>query len=431
MIPAGAPVLTAAAMRAAEDASGVVSAKLMERAGLAVAQEVRRIAGQRAILMLAGPGKNGGDARIAARHLALWGHDVTVSTDAQLSGVPPRTVLVDGLFGTGLSRPLAQADELARLARAAETVVAIDLPSGLDADSGDRLGAVACDVTVALGALKPAHVVGDGAALCGDIVLRTIEIDAASDWTTLSRPALAPPDALAHKFSRGMVAVVGGAMPGAALLAARAAMRGGAGYVVLTGAAGGPDALVHRELDDALLADQRIGAIVVGPGLGRDDAARAKLERVLASDRPLVIDGDALTLLGADAARRLRARAAASILTPHAGEFARMFGEGAGSKIARTLSAAAASGCVVVAKGSDTVVGYPDGRCVVAASAPSWLASAGTGDMLAGLVGARMAAGGRAEEAVWLHGRAAALAGPALIADDLIATIPAATGECL
>ncbi|UIJ43622.1 NAD(P)H-hydrate epimerase [Sphingomonas cannabina] len=446
-IPEGAPIVTAAAMRAAEEgafARGVSQDELMERAGASVALEVARLAGGRRILVLAGPGNNGGDAWVAARWLAGRGHDVNV---AELPGkgegsagrmrarwtgaVTPlgeaaaRPVLVDGLFGTGITRPLVPevAASLARLTRAAELVVAIDIPSGVTTE-GDGLDV---DVTVALGALKPEHVLGRGIARSGHVLLADIDVPVATDWRTIARPRLAAPEPGAHKYSRGMVGVIAGAMPGAARLAARAAMRC-AGYVVLAGAEGGPDALVHREVED-LFDDERIGALVIGPGLG--GGGSGLLDKAIASDRALVLDGDALSILGNDAVDRLRARQAPTVLTPHSGEFTRMFGEGEGGKIERTLAAAGASGCTIVHKGADTVIASPGGSVVVEAAAPSWLASAGTGDVLAGLVAGRIAAGGSAEEAVWLHARAAEIVGPALIADELIDALPRAIAECL
>ena len=248
--------------------------------------------------------------------------------------------------------------------------------------------------------------------------------------TRIERPKLAPPPRDAHKYSRGMVAVVAGAMPGAAMLAARAAMHGGAGYVLIAGRdppSGPPDALVRRRIEDLgeLLADERIGALVIGPGLGEEPDW---VEAALASERPLVLDGDALT-------PALRERAAPTILTPHAAEFARVFGATDGDKVAPTRSAAARFNAVVIHKGANTIIAAPDGRLAIEDRATSWLSTAGTGDVLAGLVGARLAVGGEPFdvtcEAVWLHARAAALAGPAFIADDLIPLIPEAIAECL
>ncbi len=453
-IPDGAPILTVDAMRAAEAcvfASGVTQDELIERAGAAVAAQVARLACRRPILVLAGPGNNGGDGYVAARWLAERGHDVIVAAMAQngdgaavrmrarwtgptadASDAPSRPVVVDALFGIGLDRPLDGETQalLTRLRAESQTVIAIDIPSGLGADDGRDLGAVNADVTVALGALKGGHVLDAGVERCGHVVLCDIGVAASTDCHTIARPALSAPRASQHKYSRGMVAIVSGAMPGAARLAARAALQGGAGYVVVTGSDTGlgPDALVHRSLDQTL-SDERIGALVVGPGLGRGVEAQAVLERVLASGRPLVVDGDALSLLGASAADRLADCRA--VLTPHSGEFDRMFAQRSGSKIDRTLAAARQTGCTIVHKGADTVIADPVGRVTVAAASSPWLSTAGTGDVLAGLVAAHMAGGRDAEGAVWLHGRCAELSGPAFIADDLIAAIPLAIEECL
>jgi hydroxyethylthiazole kinase-like uncharacterized protein yjeF len=450
-------------MRAAEQrcfAAGTPQSELMARAARAVAQEVARLGAGQPVLVLAGPGNNGGDAYGAATLLREWGHDVSVAVLGQsvagaaadnaaawsgpvqtLEEATPRPVLVDGLFGIGLSHPLDQdvASHLARLVAGASVSVAIDLPSGLATDSGADLGAPGgITATVALGALKPAHAIGAGAAKCGHVLLADIGVEVATDCRTLARPKLHAPSPEAHKYNRGLVVVVGGSMAGASHLAARAALHGGAGYIILATAtppAGGPDAIVHRSVASgnalaALLTEERIGAVVIGPGLGRDDSARDLLEAALRSDRDLVIDGDALSLLGKSAAERLRTRTAKTLLTPHSGEFSRMF-DTADGKITATLSAARGSGATVVHKGSDTVIANACGDVVVASGASSWLSTAGSGDVLAGLVAARHAAGSTADEAVWLHSRAARLAGPAFAADDLIAKIPAAFGECL
>ncbi|RXZ35712.1 NAD(P)H-hydrate dehydratase [Sphingomonas desiccabilis] len=450
-------------MRAAEQrcfGAGVSQSELMERASLAVAREVARLGAGQPVLVLAGPGNNGGDAYGVARFLRDWGHDVAVASIGRpasgaaaenaaawhdevesLEQVSPRPVLVDGLFGTGMSRALDApvAAQLARLVAAASVSVAIDLPSGIETDTGLDLGAPGgITATVALGALKPAHLLGAGLSKCGHVLLADIGVEAATEWRSIARPRLEAPGPQAHKYGRGLVVVVAGSMAGASRLAARAALHGGAGYVILAApepASGAPDAIVHRTIDgrDALaelLADPRIGAVVIGPGLGRDEAAMNRLEVAIGCERDLVIDGDALSLLGKTAAERLGTRKASTLLTPHSGEFARMF-EAAGSKIEATLAAAKSSGATVIHKGADTVIASAGGKVVVASAAPSWLSTAGTGDVLAGLVAARHAAGGSADEAVWLHSRAARRAGPAFAADDLIAQIPAAMGECL
>ncbi|MFZ5746261.1 MAG: NAD(P)H-hydrate epimerase [Pseudomonadota bacterium] len=465
-IPGGAPVVTAAQMRAAEYsafAAGMTQDGAMERAGAAVAEQVRRFAVGRPVLVLAGPGNNGADGYVAARLLRERGLDVQVAALGEatvgpasamrrrwtgpvvpLAEAQPRPVLVDGLFGTGLARALAPqaAEALHRLVARAAFSIAIDLPSGIETDTGEDLGAPdGIDCTVALAALKPAHLIGDGLAKAGHVLLADIGIPVDTRWRTVARPALAAPAMATHKYTRGLVMVAEGAMPGASRLAARAAIHGGAGYGVLAGAgpfSGPPDALVRRLAVGApewaaLFAEERIRAIAAGPGLGRDGHARMILGAALASRHPLVLDGDALWLLGEEAAERLKGRAAPVILTPHGGEFDRMFGKGSGSKIDRTIAAAQATGAVVVHKGADTVIAYPAGEVSILSGASNWLSTAGTGDVLAGLVAARIAAGGprAAEEAVWLHARAAQLAGAAFIADALIARIPEAVQECL
>ena len=483
-------MLTAAGMRAAEEAAvaaGTSWFALMTRAGEAVAEQVRRLAAGREVLVLCGPGNNGGDGYVAAAVLARAGMTVRVAASAapgtalarraraewtgpveELGTAAPAPVLVDALFGTGLSRLLESGltDDLRRLRGGAGLAVAIDLPSGIATDTGERLGLpedVRFDLTLALGAVKPAHLLQPGADACGAV--RVVEIglvhqflprqgegdreavegadrsnggeSSPSDARTarhlplagedrcfvLSRPSLPNPGPAAHKFSRGMVSVVAGPMAGASLLAAEAAMRGGAGYVQLLGGSGcGPHALVHRALDDAALGDRRVGAVLIGPGLGRDADAADRLDRALATDRALVIDGDALHLLR-DRIDALRSRSAPVILTPHAGEFRALFGDGRGSKLDQARAAASSSSATVVFKGADTVIAAPDGRAILCPPTSDWLSTAGTGDVLAGAVAAQLAAGLDPLEAaaagVWLHSCAARLCGPAFVADDL------------
>lgn len=464
MIPPGAPIVTAARMRAAEEALFRREPQLdvMERAGAAVARAVARFAQGSPILVLAGPGNNGGDAYAAARLLKAAGHDVAVAACGE-PGTPaaramlerwggdvgalyqarPRPVLVDGLFGTGLTRPLERgiAPVLAELVAAARFSLAIDLPSGLATDSGADLGAPrGIGATLALGALKPAHLLDAGLERCGQVLLADIGIPVESDWRTVARPKLAAPGPHAHKYSRGLVVVVEGDMPGAARLAAHAAMAGGAGYTVLASrdeGGGGPDALVRHRIangDDLadFLTEKRIGGILIGPGLGRDRRAEGLLKAALGAELPLILDGDALTLLGKSAAAWLQRRTAATWLTPHEGEFGRMF-ESDGDKITQTIAAASESRATVIHKGADTVIATPRGEVRALARASPWLSTAGTGDVLAGTLAAQVAAGNKnaAETAVWLHARAAALAGPAFIADALPMHLPQAISECL
>ncbi|PKP98947.1 MAG: bifunctional ADP-dependent NAD(P)H-hydrate dehydratase/NAD(P)H-hydrate epimerase [Alphaproteobacteria bacterium HGW-Alphaproteobacteria-15] len=461
-VPADAAIVTAAQMREAEAAvfaSGVSQTELMERAGLAVAREVRRFAGGAPVLVLAGPGNNGGDAYVVARHVAAWGGDVVVAAlgvpkagaaaemaarwkggVTSLEDARARPVLVDGLFGTGITRPLDPevTGPLKRLCEGAGFRIAIDLPSGFDTDSGERLESPArADVTVALGALKSAHVLFPASGACGTVVLADIGVPVPDVVRSIARPILSAPGAEAHKYSRGMVVVVAGEMPGAARLAATAALHGGAGYVVLAGAqpdGQAPAAVVQRRVDRPealaeLLRDERIGSVLIGPGLGRGEAARAMLEVALACPHRLVLDGDALTLLGTRAEGL--ARRAETVLTPHGGEFARMFGADGGSKIDRTRIAARASGAIVVHKGADTVAATPSGDVRVLSWGSPWLATAGTGDVLAGLTAAAAPGLDGASAAIWLHARAATHAGPGFAADDLARAVPMAMREAV
>lgn len=461
LFPANASILRSAAMRAAEDAafaSGIAQEALMERAGLAVAREVRRLALRRPVLVLAGPGNNGGDAFVCARVCRSWGLDVTVAAlpgrtpgaaermraewdggISTLADAAARPIVVDGLFGIGLSRPLGReiAEPFDRLTRDA-FVIAIDVPSGIDADAERRFrDAGRADVTVALGALKPAHITGPDVSRMGHVLLADIGIALPAAAGTIARPVIAAPDRDAHKYRRGLVTVLAGAMPGAARLAAHAALSAGAGYVVLAGddtGRGGPDALVRRSTDDldALVTDERLAALLLGPGLGRDDTAVRLVDAALACTAPVVIDGDAISLLGTTGVERIAARRAPTFLTPHGGEFDRMFGTGSGNKIDRTARAALQARATIVHKGPDTVIASPDGNVTVSPDAPSWLSTAGTGDVLAGILAARLRPGGAsaAAQAVWLHGRAARLAGPAFVADALIGHLGQAIAEC-
>ncbi|MDR6787993.1 hydroxyethylthiazole kinase-like uncharacterized protein yjeF [Sphingomonas sp. BE138] len=455
MIPiAGTAVLTAAQMRAAEDtaiAAGVSVDALMQRAGAGVADAVRRLAGVNEVLILCGPGNNGGDGYVAAARLHAAGRAVRVAalgeprspaaiaararwtgTVEPLATAAPAPVLVDALFGTGLSRALddVAGAALKHLTEQANLAVAVDLPSGVATDDGALLGDVpAFHVTLALGAVKPAHLLQPAAARCGAVRVIPIGVPTDSDAHVLARPALAAPAVDAHKFTRGMVAVVRGRMAGAAQLAARAAMHAGAGYVELLGATipGAPHALVRRRCDDQALGDPRIGALLIGPGLGRDDEARALVEQALATGHPLVIDGDALHLVTPE---QLHARAAPLILTPHAGEFAALFGASDADKLAAARAAAARADATVVFKGPDTVIAGPDGRARLSPAASSWLSTAGSGDVLAGAIAAMLAGGhaplDAAAAGVWLHGEAARRLGPAFIADDLASALTGA-----
>jgi hydroxyethylthiazole kinase-like uncharacterized protein yjeF len=446
----GRPILTTKAMIAAEQRAidaGTKVETLMERAGYALAEAAYRYAGKMPALILVGPGNNGGDGYVAARYLADRGVPVRVAslagpkTDAAKwacsrwsgkveafdEGTAFAPLLIDALFGTGLKRGLeaSVSSIFLKLAEAAVIRIAADIPSGLDSDSGAELSAVpAFDLTVAFGALKPSHRLMPASSKCGRVVLADIGIDAASDWREIARPELPPLDPAGHKYSRGLVHALAGKMPGAIALAAKAAARSGAGYVRVSTSRsidGLPAAIVQT--DTAEINDERIGCLLVGPGMG--DAPQV-LNLALTTRAPKVIDADAISQLGEP--ERLRGQDA--ILTPHEGEFERLFGRLERSKAERALEAARRSGAVIVYKGPDTLVASPDGRLGFGPPAPAWLASAGTGDVLAGVIAAMRARGLDAFNAscaaVWLHGRAAEIAGPQMLADDLADAIPAA-----
>jgi ADP-dependent NAD(P)H-hydrate dehydratase / NAD(P)H-hydrate epimerase len=444
----GRPVLTAEAMRAAEEAAideGTSVEQLMERAGAALAEAAYRFAGPLPTLMLCGPGNNGGDGYVAARHLAQRGVKVRVAAlgdpkseaakqaRSQWNGpietlgddTEAEALVIDALFGTGLKRGLDKfvLEHFLRITGTSVVNVAADLPSGVETDSGGALSDLPdFDLTVTFGALKPAHLLLPAIAKCGRVVLADIGIHAPAEWHEIAPPILPPLDPEGHKYDRGLVHALAGTMPGAIALAAKAAARAGAGYVRVSTSkpiGGLPASIVQTKT--AEVNGPRIGCLLVGPGLGDIPPV---LTLALTSKAPKVIDADAITHLGDPG--RLKGQDA--IITPHEGEFRKLFGEIEGSKGERALEAARRSGAVVVYKGGDTVVAAPDGRLGFRPLAPAWLASAGTGDVLAGLIAALRARGmpsfEAASAAVWLHGRAAHIAGPQMIADDLADAIP-------
>ena len=440
------PILTAAEMSRLERAGPQSLDVLMERAGEALATAVLRSVGPRDTLILAGAGNNGGDGHVAARHLAAAGANVRIAaagdpasdlaklaasawegeTVALGAETPTADVIVDCLFGTGLSRPINDplAADARRLLDAAHVRIACDLPSGIEADSGAVLTDLGqYDLTLALGALKPAHRLAPAMHRMGRVALAPIGLEAASDWFEIAAPDLPALDLDGHKFTRGMVHCLSGAMPGAIALSAHAAARAGAGYVRVSTSRmidGLPSAIVQTE-DPGALDDERIGCLLVGPGMGDIPPL---LTVALTKTHPLVLDADALGHVG-DPERLVGHDA---ILTPHEGEFRALFGEIEGSKADRALIAAQRCGNVVVYKGSDTLVAAPDGRLGFAPPAPAALATAGAGDVLAGIIAACRARGMPAFEAacagVWLHGRAAEACDAPFIADDLVAALP-------
>jgi ADP-dependent NAD(P)H-hydrate dehydratase / NAD(P)H-hydrate epimerase len=462
---------------------GVPGAVLMENAGRAVAEEVfRRFRDASTVAVLCGPGNNGGDGFVVARHLAELGYKVRLGfngdekrlpSDAAamakrfagaraplgpdlLSGVD---VVVDALFGAGLGRPIE--GDLAALIDSANDsgipIVAVDVPSGIDGSTGEVKGtAIRAHSTVTFFRLKPGHLLLPGRAHCGDTKLADIGIpesvlSAIRPKAFANEPALwlaryPWPKPEGHKYARGHAVVVSGPIysTGAARLGARAALRAGAGLVTVASPrdalsvnAAQLTAIMVREADDArglanLLADPRKNALLIGPGVGVGERTREMVLAALASQAAIVLDADALTSFSENAERLFNAvstRQAPVVLTPHDGEFARLFGGlSASSKLERTREAASRSGAVVLLKGADTVVAAPDGLASINATTSPWLATAGTGDVLAGMVLGLLAQGMPGFEAtsaaVWLHGAASKAFSPGLIAEDLPEMLP-------
>ena len=475
-------LLSPAEMARADAASTVPAAVLMQAAGRAVARAARRF-GPCRTLVLCGPGNNGGDGKAAAMLLAEWGWPVAIAIYEKPSpsgrglgeGVAPRSSLerphpnplpegegvvcvpflppeaaradlvIDAVFGAGMRGEMP--DAAAEVLHAARRVLAADVPSGLDGGTGQPRGRVrAADLTVTFARLKPGHLLLPGRTLCGETVLADIglpeaALEASECRTWRNTPALwrvHAPGPSDHKYTRGHVTVVGGAqMTGAARLAASAARHGGAGMVTIAAQGAGdvyrggePGVIVTEQGLAELLEDKRRTVWVCGPGLGLD-AARDAIKLLVGAERRVVADADAL---GAYAGNAGGLRGCA-VLTPHEGEFTKLFGPVGDDKLAAVRAAAAQVGAVVLLKGADTVVAAPDGRAAINDSAPPYLATAGAGDVLAGLIGALLGQGLPAWEAacagVWLHGRAAALAGPGLIAEDLPPRLGQASVEVL
>lgn len=462
-------------------ASGVSGYTLMLQAGTVVADAAAGMATAGDVLLLAGPGNNGGDAFIAAAELrragrnvrvaSLGGRDALAGDAAQaarnyggtVEELGPATdfsanLIVDGLFGAGLARPL---DGLAAAAVEAvnasgRPVLAIDLPSGIDGRTGEVRGiAVRAQRTVTFFRLKPGHLLLPGRAHCGttelaqvgiaDTVLNSIRPSHFHNDPDLWRGALRQPGMDDHKYARGHAYVVSGPAhaTGAARLAAAGALRIGAGVVTVLSP---PDAVPvnaaqltaimvrsFSSVEDLArtLAGRRPNALVVGPGNGVGPRTLAIVHAALATDAGVVLDADALTSC-ADEPERLfkaiRARPKPVVLTPHEGEFGRLFKHDA-ARIDRAQSAARESGAFIVLKGPDTIISAPDGRCAISSNATPDLATAGSGDVLAGMIAGLLAQGVPGFEAscaaVWLHGAAGVAFGRGLIAEDLPAAIPA------
>jgi len=467
-------ILTPAEMQAAEAeavAAGTPSYTLMERAGAGVAEAVQRHAPDGPVQVLCGPGGNGGDGFVAARCLAEAGRTVSLyllGPCASLSGdtaraaeawsgpvhpledalAAPAPVIVDALFGGGLSRPL-DGTPAALAQRGRDFVVAVDVPSGLDGLRGCADGpCFRADVTVSFAALRPAHLLEPGAECCGlvEIVDIGVEVPARvrENGPGLWDAAFPVPARGAHKHARGhLICVTGGpSSTGAARLGARAGLRIGAGLVtllspraaVLVNAIHSTAVMVERFDGPETLAAAagRAQAELIGPAAGVDQATRDNLLALLATPARAVIDADALTVFRDDPDALFARLRRDDVLTPHPGEFARLFGdllETSANRIEAGVMAAARAGSVVLLKGADTVIAAPDGRVAVNTHSAPWLATAGSGDVLAGLVGGLAAQGMASFEAAaasaWLHGEAGRRGGPGLIAEDLPEALPA------
>jgi len=469
-------------------AAGTPGFALMLSAGQAVAEAAMELAEEGPILVVCGPGNNGGDGFVAAAELAAQGRDVSVilmcERDAlhgdaasaakgwkypllpftpQAIGKP--ALIIDALFGAGLSRAVTGEphDMIAAINANGAPVVAVDLPSGINGTSAAVMGiAVRATLTVTFFRKKPAHLLLPGRAFCGRVsvadigihaqVLEEIRPQAFENTPAIWRAQFPVPRMEGHKYARGHVLVVSGGISatGAARMAGRAALRAGAGLVTLASPgealavnAAALTAVMVRAVDNAielaeLLADKRYGTCVIGPGAGVGERTRDFVHTALSARRHLVLDADALTSF-AEAPERLFEQIRGMpglhvVLTPHEGEFPRLFSDLSNkhpgrSKLERVRAAAERSGAVVLLKGPDTTVASPDGRATIAANAPPWLATAGAGDVLAGIIAGLLAQGVPAFEAasigVWMHGEAGTEAGPGLIAEDLSETLPA------
>ena len=472
-------------------AGGTAGIELMERAGEAVADAVAAcLPAASRVVVVAGPGNNGGDGFVAARLLAgrgyrvrvllvgeaerikgdaalaarRWGGSLTPADPEGLAAGDPSDLVIDALFGAGLDRPVDGLPRamIERMNAQPAPILAVDLPSGISGTSGAVMGtAVKASRTVTFFRKKPGHLILPGRIHCGPVSVADIGIPASvlaqiAPQTSENLPALwresfPVPQLAGHKYDRGHAVVVSGPSwsTGAARLAARGALRAGAGLVTIASPrealavnAATNLAVMMRPVDgpDELarfLTDARLNALAIGPGIGVGAATCELVLAGLAGERAVVLDADAITSFSGHPQRLVQAvqgrRGRATILTPHEGEFSRYFGAldtrtKVGSKLERARVAADASGTVVVLKGGDTVVAAPDGRAAIAANAPPYLATAGAGDVLAGMAAGLLAQGMPAFEAaaaaVWLHGEAGSTAGPGLISEDLPEALP-------
>ncbi|MGZ6039836.1 MAG: NAD(P)H-hydrate dehydratase [Phenylobacterium sp.] len=455
---------------AAAIAAGTPGTVLMDRAGTAVADAVCARFPRQTTTVLCGPGNNGGDGYVAARVLKERGWPVEVRSfgepatqDAQaasarwdgatkpLNGALEPGVWIDALFGAGLARPLSgpAAAAALRMAEAPERVVAVDVPSGVPGDTGKPNGPAACAaLTVTFHAKKPAHLLEPGRSRCGEVVVADIGLGATESQTVENGPELwLPrfpwPTAASHKHARGRLVVVSGEawQTGAARLAARAALRIGAGLVTVLSPpealpinAGHLEAVMLRPFETDLELEQAakdVDAAVIGPAAGVGEPTLLNVLALARTGAALILDADAITVFRDDLEELFSLLDRDDVLTPHPGEFERLFpGLLAASpeRITAARTAAQRAGAVVLLKGSDTVIAAPDGRSAVNGNGSPWLATAGSGDVLAGFIGGLVAQGMESFEAAcagaWIHSEAAELHGPGLISEDLPGLAP-------
>jgi ADP-dependent NAD(P)H-hydrate dehydratase / NAD(P)H-hydrate epimerase len=454
---------------------GLTGEQLMERAGAAVAQEIRRRWTPRSVTVLCGPGNNGGDGFVAANCLVHHGWPVRIALLGGLEGlrgdaqtharrwqgaiqplnadaVTGSELIVDAVFGAGLKRPPAGAvsDALQAAMRAKIPIVAVDVPSGVMGDSGEAHGAIAANCTVTFARKKPGHLLLPGRELCGEVVVADIgisdatidslKIDAWENSPPLWRERMPWPGAAGNKYTRGHALLYGGyPMTGAARMAARAAARIGCGLTTLAVpevgwpvyAAALTSIMVQplRRDEDLppLLSDRRYSAFSIGPGAGVSVATRRHALSMLGTSKPVVLDADAISVFAERPQELFEAIAGPTVMTPHEGEFKRIF-DIDGDKLQRARGAAQHCGAVIVLKGADTIIAAPDGRAAINSNAPPTLATAGSGDVLGGLILGLLAQGmdafHAAAAAVWIHGACAAGFGPGLLAEDLPDLVP-------
>ncbi len=438
------------------EASGISVSQLMENAGRAVADSICKFWAPRKTLILCGPGNNGGDGKVCARILKERGWPVEAVEIANWYGVPAGTgLIVDALFGVGLSRaPEGNAAQAITEINAHKVpVIAVDVPSGVMADSGAVPGvAIRATRTVTFFRARPGLFLLPGKTHAGEVEVADIGIPAKSiamihpshflNMPALWRALLPAFSTESHKYTRGHTLVAGGplASTGAAKLAATAALRAGAGLVSIACdrdslpayAASLTTIMTKLENFGTLVEDRRVTGLVIGPGNGVTDVTRARITLALNAKTPVVLDADALSVLGQNKQALAPLLHRACVLTPHEGEFMRI-AEHSGDKLFRAKGAAHDLGCIIVLKGSDTVIAAPDGRAAINTNAPPFLATAGTGDVLAGLIGGLLAQGmdpfAAACAGVWMHGEAGQLAGRGLIAEDLPGLIPKVLGQ--